>query len=33
MLYSSPAYEEIWGRSTQALYQQSTDLIEAVHPQ
>jgi PAS domain S-box-containing protein len=32
MLYISPAYEQIWGSSTQALYQQSTDFIEAVHP-
>jgi len=32
ILYISPAYEQIWGRSTQTLYQQSTDFIEAVHP-
>jgi PAS domain S-box-containing protein len=32
MLYVGPAYEQIWGRSTQGLYQQSTDFIEAVNP-
>jgi len=32
MLYISPAYEQIWGRSERALYQQATDFIEAVHP-
>jgi PAS domain S-box-containing protein len=30
ILYINPAYEQLWGRSAQALYQQATDFIEAV---
>ena len=32
MLYVSPAYEEIWGRSCQSLYDSSRTWVEAVHP-
>jgi PAS domain S-box-containing protein len=31
MLYISPAYERIWGRSCQSLYQQPLSFLEAVH--
>jgi PAS domain S-box-containing protein len=33
IFYVSPAYEHIWGRSVQTLYQQASDFIEAVHPE
>ncbi len=33
MLYVSPAYEEIWGRSVESLYGDSTSWIEAILPQ
>jgi len=33
MLYISPAYEEIWGRSCQALYASPRDWVEAIHPE
>lgn len=33
VLYISPAYEHIWRRSTEALYAQMTDFIEAIHPE
>ena len=33
MLYASPAYEQIWGRSVRALYECMTDFFEAVHPE
>jgi PAS domain S-box-containing protein len=33
ILYVSPAYEQLWGRSAQALYQRATDFIEAVYPE
>jgi PAS domain S-box-containing protein len=33
MLYTSPAYEQIWGRSVRALYERMTDFIDAVHPE
>jgi PAS domain S-box-containing protein len=32
MLYVSPAYERIWGRSVQSLYASPRDWVEAVHP-
>ena len=33
MLYVSPAYEQIWGRSCESLYQQPADWMDAIHPQ
>ncbi|MEO8159670.1 MAG: EAL domain-containing protein, partial [Betaproteobacteria bacterium] len=33
MLYISPAYEEIWGRSTAALYLSPRDWTDAIHPE
>ncbi len=33
MLYVSPAYEKIWGRSCESLYQDSTSWLTAVHPE
>ena len=33
MLYISPAYEIIWGRSCQSLYENPTSFLEAVHPE
>jgi PAS domain S-box-containing protein len=32
MLYISPAYERIWGRSTGSLYAEPKSFIEAIHP-
>lgn len=32
ILYISPAYEEIWGRSVTNLYERPLDWLEAVHP-
>jgi PAS domain S-box-containing protein len=32
-LYVSPAYERIWGRTSQGLYANSMEWIEAIHPQ
>ena len=32
MLYVSPAYEEIWGRSCESLYANSESWTEAIHP-
>jgi diguanylate cyclase (GGDEF)-like protein/PAS domain S-box-containing protein len=32
MLYVSPAYEEIWGLTTESVYARSESWIEAVHP-
>ncbi|HTH47596.1 MAG TPA: ATP-binding protein [Candidatus Limnocylindria bacterium] len=32
ILYVSPAYEKIWGRSCDSLYQSPRDWLEAVHP-
>ena len=32
MLYVSPAYEEIWGRSCESVYQSSKTWLEAIHP-
>ena len=33
MLYISPAYEKIWGRSCESLYKSPTDWLEAIHPE
>ncbi len=33
MLYVSPAYERIWGRSCQSLYANFMEWIEAIHPE
>jgi PAS domain S-box-containing protein len=32
LLYVSPAYEEIWGRTCQSLYEQPLSWLDAVHP-
>jgi PAS domain S-box-containing protein len=32
MLYVSPSYERIWGRSCQSLYENPQEFMEAVHP-
>lgn len=32
MLYVSPAYEQIWGRSCASLYEKPQSFIEAIHP-
>ena len=32
IVYVSPAYEHIWGRSCEALYANSRDWIDAIHP-
>ncbi len=32
MLYVSPAYEELWGRSRESLYQEPRSFMDAVHP-
>lgn len=32
LLYVSPAYERIWGRSCQSLYEDPESLIDAIHP-
>lgn len=32
ILYISPAYERIWGRSCQSLYENPASFVEAVHP-
>ena len=33
MIYISPAYESVWGRSCQSLYASPTDWLEAIHPE
>jgi len=33
MLYVSPAYEKIWGRSIESLYESPESLIEAINPE
>src|ERR1043165_5208584 len=33
ILYISPAYEEIWGRSCASLYASPRDWLEAIHPE
>ncbi len=32
MIYVSPAYEEIWGRTCDSLYRSARDWLEAIHP-
>ncbi|MDH5395456.1 MAG: PAS domain-containing protein, partial [Gammaproteobacteria bacterium] len=32
MIYISPAYEKIWGRSCQSLYENPQSFIDAIHP-
>ncbi|MEH1853571.1 MAG: PAS domain S-box protein [Nostoc sp.] len=32
LLYISPAYEKIWGRSSQSLFEQPTSWLDTVHP-
>jgi two-component system sensor histidine kinase/response regulator len=32
LLYISPAYEEVWGRTCQSIYEQPRSWIDAVHP-
>jgi PAS domain S-box-containing protein len=32
VLYISPAYEEVWGRSCQSLYEQPRSFLDAIHP-
>jgi two-component system cell cycle sensor histidine kinase/response regulator CckA len=32
MLYVSPAYEEIWGRTCASLYEKPMSFVEAIHP-
>jgi PAS domain S-box-containing protein len=33
ILYISPAYEKIWGRSCRSLYENPRDWLEAIHPE
>ncbi|HIK17838.1 MAG TPA: PAS domain S-box protein [Leptolyngbyaceae cyanobacterium M33_DOE_097] len=33
LFYVSPAYEEIWGRTCESLYQQPKSFVEAIHPE
>jgi PAS domain S-box-containing protein len=33
MIYVSPAYEEIWGRSCESLYKNPKEWLDAVHPE
>lgn len=33
MLYVSPAYEDVWGRSRTSLYEQPKSFLESVHPE
>ncbi len=33
MVYVSPAYEEIWGRTRESLYASPMDWLEAIHPE
>jgi len=32
MLYISPAYEKIWGRTVDSLYKNPKNWLEAIHP-
>lgn len=32
MIYVSPAYEEIWGRTCQSLYQHPLSFVDSIHP-
>ncbi|MFU8868825.1 PAS domain S-box protein [Natronococcus sp.] len=33
MLYANPAYEAIWGRSRDSLYEEPTSFVDAIHPE
>src|SRR5208283_997333 len=33
MIYISPAYEQIWGRTCESLYASPRDWVEAIHPE
>lgn len=33
MLYVSPGYEQVWGRSCESLYRSPRDWVEAIHPE
>ncbi|HEX8960770.1 MAG TPA: PAS domain S-box protein [Geobacteraceae bacterium] len=33
VLYTSPAYEQVWGRSLESLYENPRSLIDAIHPE
>jgi diguanylate cyclase (GGDEF)-like protein/PAS domain S-box-containing protein len=33
MLYISPGYEQVWGRSCESLYRSPRDWVEAIHPE
>lgn len=33
ILYISPAYEQIWGRTPQSLYEQPKSFVDAIHPE
>ena len=33
MLYVSPAYEELWGRSCESLYREPLSWLESIHPE
>jgi len=33
MIYISPVYQEVWGRSTQSLYDHPSSWLESVHPE
>src|SRR5205823_14038960 len=32
MIYVSPGYEKVWGRTCQALYEQPRSWVESIHP-
>ena len=32
ILYVSPAYERVWGRTCQSLYEEPLSFLDAVHP-
>ncbi len=33
MIYVSPAYEKLWGRTPESLYESPTSFVEAIHPE
>lgn len=33
MIYISPVYQEVWGRSTKSLYEQPSSWLESIHPE
>lgn len=33
MIYISPAYEQVWGRSCRSLYERPASFLEAIHPE